>query len=118
MKVRNNTNGDFSLVFTDGHSINFSRAEISRELTDEESTDAKFIKHLSPKYKHIIIYKEPVKKDKEEEPKKTEEKEEKGTVIIKKEDIKDEEEIKETEPKGRERRTVRREKTPKAKKED
>lgn len=114
MRVRNNTNGDFCLVFTDGHSINFSRAEISRELTDEECTDSKVVKHLSPKYRHIVIYKEPIKKDKkeeakEEEPKKIEEKE---TIIIKKEDIK------EDSPKRRERRTIVRNKTPKDRKED
>lgn len=109
MKVRNNTNGDFCLVFTDGHSINFSRAEISRELTDEESTDPKFIKHLSPKYKHIIIYKEPVKRQKKETPKKVEEKK---TIVIEKKDIK------EDKPKRKERRTTVRNRTPKDTKED
>lgn len=118
MKVRNNTNGDFSLVFTDGHSINFSRAEISRELTDEEIIDPKLVKSISGKYKHIVIYKEPVKEDKKEEPKKSEEKEvpkeveeeveEKETVVIEKED----------KPKERERRTSFRGRTPKAREED
>ena len=110
MKVRNNTGGDYSLVFTDGHSLNFSRAEISRELTDEESTDPKFVKALSGKYKHIVLYKEPIK----EEPKKKEEpKEEKKTIIIKKEDIEKDK------PRDRERRkAVKKKSTPKARKED
>jgi len=54
MKVRNNTNGDFSIVFTDGHSIPLSRGEISRELTETEKCDPLFAKDR--KQRRVVVY--------------------------------------------------------------
>jgi hypothetical protein len=67
-KVRNNTNGEYPLTFSDGHCIMFSRAEI-KEVTEEESKDPYFLKEL--KNRRILPYKEPapVVEKKEEKPK-------------------------------------------------
>jgi len=46
MKVRNNTPGDLTLAFLDGHTLHFSSGEISRELTEGEVSDAHFAKAL------------------------------------------------------------------------
>jgi hypothetical protein len=57
MKVRNNTNRDFQLIFSNGVSINLSRAEISREITREEEIDSALIKAIKSRW--LVIYNEP-----------------------------------------------------------
>lgn len=60
MKVRNNTNGDYSIVFADGHSISLSRGEVSRELKEEEICDPFFSKDLKQKRVVVFTSREPI----------------------------------------------------------
>ena len=59
MRIRNNTNRDFQLFFSNGQVINFSRAEISRELTLEEANDPLLKKAIKNRW--IVQYNEPLK---------------------------------------------------------
>jgi len=65
MKVRNNTNSDFELAFSNGTSIRLSRGETTRELTEKEITDVLFAKALKKRsvvpFKKKLVVKPVVK---------------------------------------------------------